>query len=178
MDTSQFDHVIESTKEDLASLHTGRVTPALVEDVAVEAYDSQMRLQELASISAPEPQMLVIEPWDKSVVKNIESSLRKSDLDINPVVDGSTIRINFPPLTEEKRVQLTKVMHEKIEHGRIAVRRVREELLKGYKAQEKDGEISEDDYYRLEKEVQSTVDQYNTKLKELADKKEQELMSV
>lgn len=178
MDKSQFDHVIESTKEELAMLHTGRPTPALIENVSVEAYNSQMRLQELASISSPEPQMLMIEPWDKSIVKHIDSALRTSDLDMNPVVDGSTIRINFPPLTEEKRIQLTKVMHEKIEQGRIAVRRVREELLKGYKAQEKEGALSEDDYYRKEKEVQATVDEYNAKLKEMAEKKEGELMSV
>lgn len=178
MDTQQFENVLESTRKDLSTMHAGRVTPALIEDIMVEAYDSHMRLQEVASITAPEPQQLVVDAWDKSLVKAIEAALRTSEQDLSPVVDGEIIRLAFPPLTEEKRVQLTKQMHEKIETGRIGVRKVREEMLKSLKAQQKDGEISEDEYYSREKEVQETVDSYNAQLKELSEKKEQELMTV
>lgn len=178
MDKSLFDAVIESTRNQLSTMHAGRVTPALIENVAIDAYDSQMKLQEVASITSPEPQMLMVDAWDKSLVKNIEAGLRAAEGDFNPVVDGEIIRISFPPLTEEKRVQLTKKMHEMIEQGRIGVRKVREDVLKDLKAQEKNGDISEDEYYRMEKEVQETVDSYNTQLKELSDKKEEELMKV
>ena len=178
MDKTLFDAVIDNTKEQLSTMHAGRVTPALIENVMVEAYDSQMRLQEVASITSPEPQMLMVDAWDKSLTKNIEAGLRTAGEDYNPVVDGEIIRISFPPLTEEKRVQLTKKMHEMIEQGRIGIRKVREDVLKDLKAQEKNGDISEDDYYRQEKEVQETVDSYNNQLKELSEKKEEELMRV
>lgn len=178
MDKSLFESVLESTRNELSLMHAGRVTPALIESVAIQAYDSTMKLQELASITSPEPQMLVVDAWDKSLIKNIEAGLRNSGQDLNPVVDGEIVRISFPPLTEEKRVQLTKKMQEKIEAGRIGVRKVREDLLKNLKSQEKSGDISEDEYYSQEKAVQDVVDEYNGKLKELAEKKEAELMTV
>lgn len=178
MDVSAFDSAVERLQKELTNLHANRANPALVEEVMVEAYGSPMRLMEVASISVPEPQQLSIQPWDKSLLKDIDHALRTCEQQFNPVVDGEMIRISFPPLTEEKRKELVKVMHGKIEDGRIAVRKVREEILKKLKQDEKDGNMSEDEYFRKEKEVQETVDQYNAKLKELGEKKEAELMTI
>ncbi|MFH1426661.1 MAG: ribosome recycling factor [Candidatus Kerfeldbacteria bacterium] len=169
---------IENLKTELAGLRTSQATPTLVERITVDAYGSPMQLQELASISAPEPQLLVVQPWDKNQMKAIESALSDSDLGINPVVDGEIIRIAFPPLTEEKRTEMVKVMNDKVEDARIAVRKIREEHLKNLKKLQKDGDLSEDDYFRQEKEVQDTVDSVNNTIKEVAEAKEKELMTV
>lgn len=178
MEKEQFEQILQHTKEELQAMHTGRANPALIEEVKVQAYGSTMTVQELGSILVPEPQQLLIQPWDKTVIKDIEKALRESDLHLNPVVDSDSIRITFPQLTEEKRKELVKFMHEKIEEARIAVRKVREQLLKDMKAQEKAGEISEDEFFRQEKGVQQIVDAYNTKLEELSSTKEKELMTV
>ncbi len=176
--STPFDKSFEHLRGELSSLHTGRANPGMLENIEIEAYGSKMSLQELASISSPEPQQLLIMPWDKSVVKDIESGLRASDLNLNPVVDGESIRINFPPLTEEKRQELVKIMHTKLEDARISVRKIREELIKELKESEKNGDLSEDEYFREEKEVQTRVDNVNVKIKGLGEKKEQELMTV
>lgn len=178
MSYDQFNDVLQNIREEMHSLHANRPTPALVENVSVNAYNSAMRLQELASISTPEPQLLLIQPWDSSLVKAIETALRENERKFDPVVDGHAIRISFPPLTEEKRKELVKLMNEKVESARVAIRKVREDILKNIKEQEKNGEISEDDYFRQEKEVQQVVDKHNATIKEMADAKEKELMTV
>lgn len=175
---SEFNSIRTKLHEELGNLRTGRANPALIEGVQVEAYGSVMKLQELASINAPEPQTLVVQPWDKSVVKAIESALQQSELDLNPVVDGELLRISFPPLTEERRAEMVKLMHEKIEDARVAARKVREDHLKELKAQQKDGSLSEDEYFRMEKEIQQEMDKFNNEAKEIAESKEQELMTV
>ncbi len=178
MSNELFQKTITNLQNDLYSLHSDRISPALVEDVVVMAYDSEMKLQEVASISVPEPQTIQIQPWDKTLTKAIETALRECDLHLQPVVDGETIRISFPPLTEERRKEIVKVMHEKVELARIAIRKTREEILRGLKDQEKNGDISEDDYFGQEKDIQKEVDSYNNQIKELADKKESALMKI
>jgi ribosome recycling factor len=173
-----FDQPIAHLKQELSVIHTNRANPSLVQDVLVEAYESQMKLVELANITAPEPQLLLIQPWDGSVTKAIETALQQSDVQVNPVVDSQVIRISFPPLTEERRKELVKVVHQKVEDARIAIRKVREEVLKELKEQEKNGDISEDDYFREEKEVQQSVDAHNNTVKDISEKKESELMTV
>lgn len=178
MEKEQFDKTVEHFQEELKSLRTNQANPSMVENINVEAYNSTMKIQELATISMPEPQMLVIQPWDKTVVKQIETALRECDQKFQPVVDGEVIRISFPPLTEEKRKEMVKIVNDKAEDARIALRKVREEYLKELKQQEKDGEISEDEYFREEKEMQKVIGEYNDKVKELADNKAEGLMTV
>jgi len=173
-----FQDALDHLHESFGTLHTGRATPAMVDQVMVQAYGSMMKLQEVASISVPEPQMILIQPWDKTVVKAIETSMRESDLQLNPVVDGEQIRIAVPQLTEEKRRELVKIMNEKAEEARIHVRQIREEEMKSLKEQEKSGKISEDDLFRMEKEVQSLVDQVNKEIKEASEQKESDLMKI
>jgi ribosome recycling factor len=178
MSDSTFEKAVSRFAEELNRLRANRATPTILETVRVEAYGTMMSMQEVASINAPEPQMLVVQPWDKSLIKAIETAIRKSDVGIQPVVDGEVIRLPFPPLTEEKRRDLVKLMREKEEDARIAVRKVREETLKALKQREKDGEISEDEYFRLEKETQGAVEHHNNRIKDMAEKKEKELMTV
>lgn len=178
MQKEDFEKILQHAKEELNTIRTGGANPALVEGVLVEAYGSRMRLQELASIHAPQAQLLLIQPWDTSVVKNIESALRESDLGLQPVIDGNGIRIAFPPLTEEKRKEFVKRMHEKIEDARIRVRQVREEWMHDLKEQEKSGALSEDALFKEEKQVQKIVDEYNSALKLLAETKEKELLML
>lgn len=178
IDTAQFEKALEQMHSAFSAVRTGRANPAMVENISVTAYESQMKLQELASISTPEPQTLVIQPWDGSVIQAIESALRDSELDVSPVVDGELIRISFPPLTEEKRTEFVKRIHEKAENARVAIRKTREQLLKDFKQQQKNGDISEDEYFREEKDVQATVDSYNKKIEEAVEQKEKELMTI
>ncbi len=178
MSKDQFEQVIEGLQEELRSIRANQATPSLVENITIQAYNTQMKIQEVATISVPEPQMLVIQPWDKTIMKDLESGLRDCEYNFSPVVDGDVVRISFPPLTEEKRKELVKLMNEKIENGRIALRKIREDELKQLKQQEKDGEISEDDYFRQEKEMQQLIDTYNQQIKDIAEKKEKELMTV
>lgn len=159
-------------------MRANQASPSIIENTPVQAYESTMKLQEVASITAPEPQQLVVQPWDVTLLKDIESALREHPMDLNPVVESEVIRIAFPPLTEEKRRELVKMMGEKVEQARISVRRMREDLLKEHKEAEKAGDLSKDEYFRKEKEVQEQVDAANTEIKNIADKKEQELMTV
>ncbi len=173
-----FDSVISRFTDSLMQIHVGRATPSMVEGLQVEAYGSMMGMQEVAGITAPEPQMLVIQPWDQSLLQAIEAAVRTSDLGLNPVVDGEIVRINIPPMTEEKRKDLVKLMHERAEEARIAIRRLREEALKKYKAEQKEGRISEDDYFREEKAIQDLVDAANESVKSISEAKENDLMKV
>lgn len=177
MEKERFQKVTDKLQEELSAMRTNRANPAAVEGVTVQAYQTSMNILELASVTAPEPQMLVIQPWDKSVLKAIETALR-DQTEMNPVVDGDMIRIAFPPLTEETRKELVKNMYQKVEDARIAVRKVREDVLKQLKQEEKDGNMSEDDYFRMEEDVQKTVDSFNQTIKEMGEKKEADLMKV
>jgi ribosome recycling factor len=178
MDTPEFNQAIEFLQNELQAIRAGQANPAVVEDVRIEAYNDTMALKELASISAPDSQSLLIDPWDKSLLKNIESGISASDIDIQPIVDGEVIRMNFPSLTEERRVEYVKKAQEKGENTRIVIKKTREDVLKKLKQQQKDGDISEDDYFAQEKEVQQTVDDKNAQIKELVAKKEAELMTI
>lgn len=177
-DQTGFEKALHALKGRLHAIRTSRANPSVLDDVRVEAYGTLMKVHEVASISVPEPQMLVIQPWDKTVLKALEGAIRDSNLHLNPVVDGEMIRIPFAPLTEERRKELIKIVDKEAEEARIAIRKVREELMKEIKDQEKEGLMSEDDRFREEKEIQSIVDLYNGKIKEMTDKKGKELMTI
>ena len=165
-------------KEDLSSIRTGRATPALLNRVTVEYYGSPVPLQQLASMSVPEPRTLMVQPFDKTAIGSIEKAILSSDLGISPSNDGNVIRLSFPPLTEERRRGLVKQVHARAEDGRVAVRNVRRHHKDEVEKLEKDHEISEDELKRAEKELQKLTDQHVAEIDDIQRHKEQELMEV
>ncbi|MBI2062937.1 MAG: ribosome recycling factor [Candidatus Yanofskybacteria bacterium] len=174
---SGFEGVLDFYKNDIASISTGRATPALVEDIIVDAYGQRMHVKELATITTPEPRSLVIQPWDKGVVEAISGAIRKSEIGLNPVVDGQIIRLNIPSLTEERRKEFIKSLKHKTEEARVKIRRIREEIWNKVQAMERGHEIGEDDKFKAKDDLQKIIDDYNKKIEELENKKEQELLN-
>ena len=170
--------MVENLKRELAGLRTGRATPALVEDIDVDCYGSKTPLKAVAAISNPEPRMLLIQPWDKTLLPAIERAISTSPLGMNPVSERDTIRLVIPTLTEERRRDLVKLLGRHVEQARIAVRQAREDAQKGVDRKEKEKEISEDEKFRRKQEIQKMVDEYNRKIEESAAAKEKEIMGV
>lgn len=173
-----FDKCIEHLKHDISGLRTGRATPALVEDIAVEAYGTKQSLKAVASISVTDAKTLTIEPWDKSILQAVETGIRNSQLGINPVNDGKVLRLPLPELTTERRQELIKVLHQKLEAARIAVRKVREEAKQMIEMMEKEGEMSEDDKYKQVNSLEEMVKEYNEKIKAVGTEKETEVNKI
>lgn len=173
----KLEKVLGDLRADVSSLRTGRATPALVEDIAVEAYGSSQPLKALAAISTPEPRQVLIQPWDRSVIPAVEKAIQSSSLGVNPVVDGNGIRIALPTLTEERKRDLVKVLREKVEQARIHARRIRDEAMKAIEAREKAKEISEDQRFREKQEAEKVVAEYNQKIEDTARAKEGEIMA-
>ena len=174
---SDFGAVLEFYKTDIGSIRTGRATPALVEDLAVEYYGQKMKVKEMASIIVPEPRSLLITPWDKAAVEAIVSAIRKSDIGLQPIAEGTGVRLNIPLLTEERRKEFIKNLKRKGEDARIKIRRAREEVWEKGQEMEKNGELREDDKFRFKEDLQKMTDEYNNKISELEKKKEGELMN-
>lgn len=172
-----FEGVVTFYKNDISTIRTGRATPALVEDVLVEYYGQKMRIKELATITAPEPRSLLIQPWDKGALEPISGAIRKSEVGLSPVVDGATIRLNIPSLTEERRKDFIKLLKQKTEETRVKIRKVREEIWDKIQEMEEEGDIREDDKFKGKEDLQKMVDEYNSKIEELEKKKEAELMA-
>lgn len=175
---SQFDKTVSFFQEDISSLRTGRISPALVENIFVESYGTNTELLQLASITSPEPQSIVIKPWDRSILANIEKALNKSDLNVNPIVDGDLIRLNFPSLTEEYRKELVKILHKKAEEARVTLKNNREKLKETIITTEKNKQISEDEKFNALKDLDDLIKQYNEKIKQISDNKEKEIMTI
>ncbi len=165
-------------KDELAQLRTGRATPTLVSDIEVEAYGTKMTVKELGQITAPEATVILISPWDKSVIASISSGISKSNLGFNPVVDGDVIRINIPSLTAERREQLIKQMHQLLEKYKVEIRQVRHEYIERVRNQEKNGEIGEDEEERQSKEIQKIHDEYIEQIDDIGKAKEEQLREV
>ncbi len=174
----ELENAITRFKEELAKLRTGRANPALVENILVECYGSKTLLKQLASISVPEARLITINPWDKSALSAIEAAISASDLGLNPNNDGQIIRLNLPPLNEERRQELVKILNQKAEEARISVRNIREEIWREIQNKEKSGEISEDDKFKGKDKLQEVIDEYNNKIEELRERKEKEIMTV
>lgn len=175
---SSFEEAIKHFENELLGLRTGRANAASVEDVSVEAYGSQMELKGVASISVPDAKTIQIEPWDKSMVGAIEKALIIADLGMQPVTNGTTIRLISPPMTEENRKNIVKQAHEKAEEARIAIRSIREEVRDEIHRAEKDKEIGEDEKFRLQEQLDKIVKEMNDRIEQLADKKEKEIMTI
>jgi len=173
-----FNTAIEHLKQEMSSLRTGRATPALVEDIIVEAYGCKQPLKAVASISVADAKTITVDPWDKSVVQAVESAINNSQLGINPVNDGKLIRLPLPDLTAERRQELVKVLHQKLEQARITVRKIREDLRNEIDKQEKDKLASEDQKYKMQEELEKMVKEFNEKIKQLGDEKEKEIVTI
>ncbi len=175
---TRLETTLEVVKKDLGSVRTGRAKPSLVEDVRVEAYGTVMTIKELATISAPDTSLILIAPWDKGLVSAIATGIQKAGLNIQPIVDSDTVKIAIPSLTQERREELVKLVHQKIEGGRVMVRGVRTEIKEEIEAQEGEAGISEDSIKMWLSSMQKQIDEYMLKLDELAKEKEKELMAL
>jgi ribosome recycling factor len=174
----RMDKAIVALKEEYGGLRTGRASVGLIEPLTVEAYGSSMPINAVGAISVPEPRMIVVSVWDKGLVVAVEKAIRNGGLGLNPIVDGQTLRVPIPALTEERRRDLAKLAGKYAETQRIAVRNVRREAMEELKRLEKDGEISQDDQKRFEGEVQTFTDQAVKRVDEALKIKEQEIMQV
>ncbi len=175
------DHMHKSVEHfhmELQKIRTGRATPALIEELKVEYYGNPVPLQQIASITAPDPHTLVVQPWDKTALSAIEKAILESELGLNPSNDGNVIRIPIPPLTEERRREIVKLCRKLAEEARIAVRNVRRHMLDQLRKLEKEEHLSEDERRRAEQQVQKLTDQYIGKINEYLEKKEAEVMEV
>jgi ribosome recycling factor len=169
---------VEVLQDDLMSIRTGRASPALVEKLPVEYYGTITPLNQMASIAAPEPRLLVIRPWDPSALADIERAILKSDLGLTPMNDGKLIRLSIPRLTEERRRELTKVVAKRVEEARVAIRNLRRDALQDLKEFEKEKMISEDDFFRGKDSVQDLTDKFVEAIDEIGERKEAEVMEI
>ncbi len=169
---------VEATARELATLRTGRASPALLEHIKVEYYGTLVPLNQLASISVPEPRLLVVQPWDRGATRAIEKAILQSELGLVPSSDGVVLRIPIPPLTEERRRELVRVARKYAEEGRVAVRNIRREAKETLEELEDAGEISEDQARRAQEELQKLTDRFIAEIDALVQKKEVEILEV
>lgn len=174
----QFEKTIAHLKHEISSLRTGRATPALVEDISVEAYGTKQPLKAVASITVADAKTINIEPWDRGLFQALDTAIRNSYIGINPVNDGKLIRLPLPELTQERRQELIKVLHQKLEQARIGIRKVREDVKSKIEKMFKDKEIAEDDKFTMQDELEKMVKEYNDKIKEVGEDKEKEITKV
>ncbi len=175
---SKMEKAIAVLQSDLAAIRAGRANPAILDKVTVEYYGVPTPIQQVGTVAVPEPRTITIQPWDSSILGDIEKAILKSDIGINPNNDGKTIRLNFPPLTEERRKELVKGISKRGEECKVAVRNVRRDALEGFKKQKKDGEITEDDLKNLETQIQKLTDKFVAQIDSIVSAKEKEILEV
>ncbi|HEX2258269.1 MAG TPA: ribosome recycling factor [Actinomycetota bacterium] len=175
---SKMRKAIAATREEFAMVRTGRASPHLLDRIEVDYYGSKTPVGQIAGISIPEARMMVISPYDKNALGGIEKAILASDLGINPSNDGNVIRLAFPPLTEERRKGLIRVVRERAEEGRVAIRNIRRHSKDEMERMQRDSEISKDDLKRVEKELQKLTDHYVEEIDKMVSHKEQELLEV
>ncbi len=176
--SDSMDRAIEAIQREFASVRTGKATPALLDTVRVEAYGSQMGLKQVANVSAPEPQMLLVQPYDPNIAGAIANAIRNADLGLNPSADGGLVRVPIPPLTEERRREMVKVLHRMAEEARVSIRHARHEGRNTLLQMQKDGKIGEDVCHRTMDRLQELTDAHTKRVDELLGKKEAEVMAV
>lgn len=174
----QMDRNLEAISREYAGIRTGKASPGLLDTVQVEAYGSRMPLKQTATVTAPDPQCLVVQPWDTNLVGTVAKAIQSADLGLNPSVDGNLIRVSIPPLNEERRREMVKVLHRITEEGRVAVRHARHKAKAEVERQKKDGEIGEDEMRRQLETLQQLTDGHIEKLNEMLTRKEAEVMEV
>ena len=176
--TDKMNKSITALNQQFSGVRTTKASPALVENVEVEAYGNIMKIKEVATITSPEPRILLIQPWDAGSVKAIEKGLLKANIGITPVVTGKTLRLVMPELSQERRQELVKLINRYAEEGRVAIRQIRREALESLKALKKDSKITEDEQASAEKNIQQLTDNFITKVAEHTQEKEKEIMKV
>jgi len=174
----KMEKAIKTLEKDFSKLRTGRASTSLVEDLVVDYYNTPTPLNQLASISIPDSRTIAIQPWDKSSIGNVEKAIMKSDLGLNPINDGKVIRINIPPLTEERRKELVKVAKKYTEDTKIAIRNIRREANDTLKKMKNDKELSEDEMYKGQEQVQKLTDDFVAKSDQLLSEKQKEIMEM
>jgi ribosome recycling factor len=174
----KMESAVEALRREFTGVRTGKATPALLDTVRVDAYGSHVPLNQVASVSAPEPRLLVVQPWDRAMITPIEKALQTSDLGLNPSNDGKVIRVPIPALTEERRKEYVRLLHKMTEEGRVAVRQARKDANDDIKRRQKDGDLSEDQGHREQEEVQKLTDRFIQQMDDLLKHKEAEVMEV
>jgi len=174
----KMDKSINTFMIELSAIRAGRANPAVLEHVRVDYYGASTPINQIASVSSPEPRALIIQPWDATALKDIEKAIMKSDIGIQPTNDGKLIRLSFPPLTEERRKDLVKTVHKDAENAKVAVRNIRRDSIEHFKALKKKSEITEDDLKDIEKDIQELTDKYVVKIDDLVKAKEKEILEV
>ena len=169
---------IEALSKELASIRTGRASLAILDGIMVDYYDTPTPLNQVATLSIPESRLIVVQPWDTSIIKDVERSIMRSDLGLTPSNDGKVIRISIPPLTEERRIQLVKVVKRYGEDSKVGIRNARRDAISEAKEFEKEKVISEDDFRRAQDEIQKITDRFVEKVDEVIQKKEKEILEV
>ncbi|MBX6423490.1 ribosome recycling factor [Thermosulfurimonas sp. F29] len=169
---------LKAFKEEMARVRTGRASVSLLEGIKVDYYGTKMPIPQMATVTVQEGRYIVIQPWDVSTVKAIEKAIMESDLGLTPTSDGKIIRITVPPLTEERRRDLVKLVRKMAEEARVAIRNIRRELMDELKRMKKEGEISEDDFHRFQDQVQKLTDEFIGKIEEVLEEKEKEILTV
>lgn len=169
---------VEGFSGELKTIRAGRANASVLDKIAIDYYGSMTPVAQVGSISSPEPRMLVIQPWDQTVLKEIEKAIQKSDIGIAPQNDGKVIRLNFPPLTEERRKELVKQVKKYSEEAKVQVRNVRRDAMEDYKAKKKNSEITEDDLKGIEKDIQNLTDKYIKEIEDITSAKEKEILEV
>ena len=175
---NKMENTLKIFHEELNRLRTGRATPSLLEPVFVEAYNSKMKISELASVNAPEPKLLTVQVWDKSMVQNIEKSIRESKLGLNPSTDGQLIRVPLPDLTEERRLELTKVASKFSEDAKISIRNIRRDAMDKIKDEQKKNLISEDEQKSTSENIQKVTDEKIKEIENVFEDKKKEIMQI
>lgn len=175
---AEFDKVMDHFGHELNSVRTGRANPALLSTIQVESYGSRMALEHVASVSVSDAKTLVISPWDKGQIQAIDKAIQMANLGFNPSNDGNVIRITLPPMSEERRKEMVKMVGQMAEQARIGIRNVRESIMKEMKKAEGDGKISKDDLSHGQKKLQEQIDKYNEEIKKHAEAKEKDVMTV
>jgi ribosome recycling factor len=176
--TERMTRTIEVLKKDLASVRTGRASLALLDGIIVNYYDTQTPLQQLATLSIPESRQIAIQPWDQKIIPDIEKAILKSDLGLTPMNDGKIIRINIPPLTEERRKQLVKTVKKKAEEAKVSIRNIRRDANEELKKLERENHLSEDEVKKSQEDTQKITDSFIAKVDEVLGYKEKEIMEV
>jgi len=174
----RMEKAIEALKKDFGAVRTGRASLALLDGITVDYYGTQTPLNQVATLSVPDPRTIAIQPWEQKIIGDIERAIMKSELDLTPTSDGKIIRINIPPLTEERRKQLVKVVKKRAEECRVAIRNIRRDVNEELKKKEKEEHISEDEIRKALDEVQKLTDEYIKKVEEVLEHKEKEIMEV
>ena len=175
---NKMENTLKIFHEELSRLRTGRATPSLLEPIFVEAYNSKMKISELATVNAPEPKLLTVQVWDKSMVQNVEKSIRDSELGLNPSTDGQLIRVPLPDLTEERRSELTKVASKFSEDAKISIRNIRRDAMDKIKDEQKNNLISEDEQKSSSDEIQKITDEQIKEIEKLIKNKKNEIMQI